>query len=191
MNHRPGVRLSAGSHTVLPTVRFSPATSVEFTPAANTGVVDENPVAGPSGSGSQTMAMAPEFRSSHALKFSCSRITAAPVICWIAPGLLREPSRLPPAGWPELLDRGTLRVGAWDLLHEPNTTLAHLTEHCCVLHVHTSDTTRLGSGQTSSAARFLPRALHASDGARLSSLASVCMSCARRCRVCDSCRVQS
>lgn len=28
-------RLSAGSQTVLPTVRFSPATSVEFTPAAN------------------------------------------------------------------------------------------------------------------------------------------------------------
>jgi hypothetical protein len=36
MNHRPGARLSAGSQTVLPTVRFWPATSVEFTPAANT-----------------------------------------------------------------------------------------------------------------------------------------------------------
>src|SRR5262245_14942731 len=35
MNHRPGARLSAGSQTVLPTVRFSPATTVEFTPAAN------------------------------------------------------------------------------------------------------------------------------------------------------------
>jgi len=35
MNHRPGGTLSAGSQTVLPTVRFSPATSVEFTPAAN------------------------------------------------------------------------------------------------------------------------------------------------------------
>jgi Arc/MetJ family transcription regulator len=34
MNHRPGARPSAGSQTVLPTVRFSPATSVEFTPAA-------------------------------------------------------------------------------------------------------------------------------------------------------------
>jgi hypothetical protein len=35
MNHRPGARLSAGSQTVLPTVRFSPATLVEFTAAAN------------------------------------------------------------------------------------------------------------------------------------------------------------
>jgi hypothetical protein len=37
MNHRPGARLSAGSQTMLPTVRFSPATTVEFTPAANSG----------------------------------------------------------------------------------------------------------------------------------------------------------
>jgi len=35
MNHRPGATPSAGSQTVLPTVRFSPVTSVEFTPAAN------------------------------------------------------------------------------------------------------------------------------------------------------------
>ena len=35
VNHRPGVRLSAGSQTVLPTVRFSPATTVEFIAAAN------------------------------------------------------------------------------------------------------------------------------------------------------------
>jgi hypothetical protein len=37
MNHRPGARPAAGSQTVLPTVRFSPATTVEFTPAANNG----------------------------------------------------------------------------------------------------------------------------------------------------------
>src|SRR5262245_9404970 len=37
LHHRPGAPLSAGSQTVLPTVRFSPATSVEFTAAANTG----------------------------------------------------------------------------------------------------------------------------------------------------------
>jgi hypothetical protein len=36
MNHRPGATLSAGSQTALPTVRFSPATTVEFTAAANT-----------------------------------------------------------------------------------------------------------------------------------------------------------
>jgi len=35
MNHRPGATLSAGSLTVLPTVRFSPATTVEFIAAAN------------------------------------------------------------------------------------------------------------------------------------------------------------
>ena len=35
MNHRPGATLSAGSQTVLPTVRFSPATTVVFTTAAN------------------------------------------------------------------------------------------------------------------------------------------------------------
>ena len=35
MNHRPGARLSAGSLTVLPTVRFSSATTVVFTTAAN------------------------------------------------------------------------------------------------------------------------------------------------------------
>src|SRR6188768_1302321 len=35
MNHRPGAMLSAGSQTVLPTVRFSPATTVSFTAAAN------------------------------------------------------------------------------------------------------------------------------------------------------------
>jgi hypothetical protein len=35
MNHRPGARLSVGSHTVLPTARFSPATTVEFTAAVN------------------------------------------------------------------------------------------------------------------------------------------------------------
>ena len=34
MNHRPGARLSSGSQTV-PTVRFWPATSVEFTAAVN------------------------------------------------------------------------------------------------------------------------------------------------------------
>ena len=33
-NHRPGAMLSEGSHTVLPTVRFSPATTVSFTAAA-------------------------------------------------------------------------------------------------------------------------------------------------------------
>src|SRR4029453_11849752 len=36
LNHRPGARLSAGSQTVLPTVRFSPAIPVVFTTAANT-----------------------------------------------------------------------------------------------------------------------------------------------------------
>src|SRR5262245_21151099 len=35
MNHRPGAMLSASSQTVLPTVRFSSATTVEFTAAAN------------------------------------------------------------------------------------------------------------------------------------------------------------
>ena len=35
MNHRPGATLSAGSQTVLPTVRFSSATTVVFTTAAN------------------------------------------------------------------------------------------------------------------------------------------------------------
>ena len=35
MNHRPGATLSAGSQTVLPTVGFSPATTAEFTAAAN------------------------------------------------------------------------------------------------------------------------------------------------------------
>jgi hypothetical protein len=34
-NHRPGARLSAGSQTVLPTVRFSSATIVEFTTVVN------------------------------------------------------------------------------------------------------------------------------------------------------------
>src|SRR5262249_31645320 len=34
-DHRPGATLTAGSQTVLPTVRFSPATSVSFTAAAN------------------------------------------------------------------------------------------------------------------------------------------------------------
>ena len=36
INHRPGAVLSAGSQTVLPTVRFSTATTVVFTTAANT-----------------------------------------------------------------------------------------------------------------------------------------------------------
>ena len=36
MNHRPRATLSAGGQTVLPTVRFSSATTVEFTAAANT-----------------------------------------------------------------------------------------------------------------------------------------------------------
>jgi hypothetical protein len=36
MNHRPGARLSASSLTVLPTVRFSPATIVEFTATVKT-----------------------------------------------------------------------------------------------------------------------------------------------------------
>jgi hypothetical protein len=36
MNHRPGGRLSAGSQIELPTVRFSSATTVSFTAAANT-----------------------------------------------------------------------------------------------------------------------------------------------------------
>lgn len=36
MNHRPGAMLSAGSQTVLPTVRLSSATTVVFTTAANT-----------------------------------------------------------------------------------------------------------------------------------------------------------
>jgi photosystem II stability/assembly factor-like uncharacterized protein len=35
MHHRPGATLSAGSQTVLPTVRFSPATTVSITAAAN------------------------------------------------------------------------------------------------------------------------------------------------------------
>src|SRR5690242_19097537 len=35
VNHRPGAMLSAGSQTVLPTVRFSPATTVSLTAAAN------------------------------------------------------------------------------------------------------------------------------------------------------------
>jgi hypothetical protein len=34
-NHRPGATLSAGSQTVLPTVRSSPATTVSFSTAAN------------------------------------------------------------------------------------------------------------------------------------------------------------
>ena len=37
--------LSAGSQTVLPTVRFSPATTVEFTAAANTNRSNEAAVA--------------------------------------------------------------------------------------------------------------------------------------------------
>ena len=36
VNHRPGARPSAGTQTVLATVRFSSATTVEFTPAVNT-----------------------------------------------------------------------------------------------------------------------------------------------------------
>src|SRR4051812_11205617 len=36
VNHRPGAVLSAGSQTVLPTVRFSPVTTVSFAAAANT-----------------------------------------------------------------------------------------------------------------------------------------------------------
>ena len=35
-NHRPGAMLSAGSQTVLPTIAFAPATSLEFAAAANT-----------------------------------------------------------------------------------------------------------------------------------------------------------
>jgi hypothetical protein len=35
MNHRPGATLSAGSQIVLPTVRFSSATTVVFITAAN------------------------------------------------------------------------------------------------------------------------------------------------------------
>ena len=35
VNHRPGARFSADRQTVLPTVRFSAATTLEFTPAAN------------------------------------------------------------------------------------------------------------------------------------------------------------
>jgi hypothetical protein len=38
MHHRPGATLSAGSQTVLPTVRFSPATTVSITAAANTTI---------------------------------------------------------------------------------------------------------------------------------------------------------
>jgi len=36
LHHRPGATLSAGSQTVRPTIRFSPATTVEFTAAGNT-----------------------------------------------------------------------------------------------------------------------------------------------------------
>ena len=39
VNHRPGARLSAGSQTVLPTVRFSPATTVEFTAVVNSAAL--------------------------------------------------------------------------------------------------------------------------------------------------------
>ena len=37
VRHRPGAMLSAGSQPVLPTVRFSPATTVSFIAAANIG----------------------------------------------------------------------------------------------------------------------------------------------------------